>query len=203
MLCGRDVAWPILRLGDRSAVLVRRTGRPILVARRGRRSRRSSLPGGARSPAAGARIPPSPEQFIGFKVGADNKLARWDKIVEYMKRSRRQLRPRAPPRARQDQRRQLRSSSLEIASPETLKNLDRYKQLERKLYFQDGAPSAARARRDLPPGQGRRARHLQHPRERGRRHADVARARAPARDRRLAGGAGRSSTTSSSCSCRA
>src|SRR5262245_66416830 len=32
---------------------------------------------------------------------------------------------------------------LEIASPETLKNLDRYKGLERKLYFQGGAPSAA------------------------------------------------------------
>ena len=28
---------------------------------------------------------PSPEQFIGFPVGADNKLARWDKIVDYMK----------------------------------------------------------------------------------------------------------------------
>src|SRR5262245_48887463 len=28
---------------------------------------------------------PSPEQFIGFKVGADNKLARWDTIVSYMK----------------------------------------------------------------------------------------------------------------------
>ena len=27
----------------------------------------------------------TPEQFLGFKVGADNKLARWDKIVEYMK----------------------------------------------------------------------------------------------------------------------
>ena len=30
---------------------------------------------------------------------------------------------------------------LEIASPDTLKNLDRYKQMERKLYFQGGAPS--------------------------------------------------------------
>ena len=28
---------------------------------------------------------PSPEQFTGFKVGADNKLVRWDKILEYMK----------------------------------------------------------------------------------------------------------------------
>ena len=32
--------------------------------------------------------------------------------------------------------------ALEIASPDTLKNLDRYKQLERQLYFQNGAPSA-------------------------------------------------------------
>ncbi|MQA30577.1 MAG: hypothetical protein GEU82_12210, partial [Luteitalea sp.] len=27
----------------------------------------------------------TPEQFIGFRVGTDNKLARWDRIVEYMK----------------------------------------------------------------------------------------------------------------------
>ena len=27
----------------------------------------------------------TPEQFLGFKVGADNKLVRWDKIVDYMK----------------------------------------------------------------------------------------------------------------------
>ena len=27
----------------------------------------------------------TPEQFLGFKVGADNKLARWDRIVDYMK----------------------------------------------------------------------------------------------------------------------
>ena len=27
----------------------------------------------------------SPEQFIGFKVGSDNKLVRWEKIVEYMR----------------------------------------------------------------------------------------------------------------------
>src|SRR5689334_13554127 len=33
--------------------------------------------------AAGSVSPP--DQFIGFKVGADNKLARWDKIVDYMK----------------------------------------------------------------------------------------------------------------------
>ena len=32
--------------------------------------------------AAASLLPP--DQFIGFKVGADNKLIRWDKIVEYM-----------------------------------------------------------------------------------------------------------------------
>ena len=26
----------------------------------------------------------SPESFLGFPVGADNKLAHWDQIVEYM-----------------------------------------------------------------------------------------------------------------------
>ena len=33
--------------------------------------------------------------------------------------------------------------ALEISSADTLKNLDRYKQLERKLYFRDGTPSDA------------------------------------------------------------
>ena len=28
---------------------------------------------------------PTPEQFFGFRIGTDNKLARWDKIVEYMR----------------------------------------------------------------------------------------------------------------------
>ena len=36
-------------------------------------------------PVAAAPAVPTPEQFIGFKVGADTKLARWDRIVEYMK----------------------------------------------------------------------------------------------------------------------
>ena len=84
---------------------------------------------------------PTPEQFIGFKVGTDNKLARWDRIVEYMKAV-----------AASSDRVRLRELGktnngnafvmLEIASPETLKNLDRYKQLERRLYFQNGTPSA-------------------------------------------------------------
>src|SRR5438128_7423952 len=84
----------------------------------------------------------APEQFLGFKVGADNKLVRWDKIVEYMK-----LAAANSDRVRY---RELGPSSngnpfivLEISAPDTLKNVDRYKQMERKLYFQGGAPTDA------------------------------------------------------------
>jgi len=84
----------------------------------------------------------APEQFLGFKVGADNKLIRWDKIVEYMKL--------AAANSDRVRFRELGKTSnnnpfiaLEISSPDTLKNLDRYKQLEKKLYFQGGAPSDA------------------------------------------------------------
>jgi hypothetical protein len=90
---------------------------------------------------------PTPEQFIGFKVGTDTKLARWDRIVEYLKAV-----------AANSDRVRLRELGktnngnpfvmLEIASPDTLKNLDRYKQLERKLYFQNGAPTV-RERDDI------------------------------------------------------
>src|ERR1700704_29787 len=82
----------------------------------------------------------TPAQFLGFTVGADNKLVRWDRIVEYMKLS----------AANSDRVRfrELGKTSdgnpfiaLEISAPETLKNLDHYKQLERKLYFQGGAPT--------------------------------------------------------------
>src|ERR1044071_9731721 len=83
---------------------------------------------------------PTPEQFAGHPIGADNKLVRWDRIVEYMK-----LVSQTSDRVRF---RELGKSTngnpfiaLEISSPDTLKNLDRYKQLERKLYFQGGAPS--------------------------------------------------------------
>src|SRR5690242_352204 len=77
----------------------------------------------------------TPEQFLGHRVGADNKLARWDKIVEYMK-----LAAAGSDRIRF---RELGKTSnnnpfiaLEISAPETLRNLDHYKQLERRLYFQ-------------------------------------------------------------------
>ncbi len=84
----------------------------------------------------------TPEQFLGFKVGADNKLVRWDKIVEYMKLAAANSdRVRVRELGRTSQNNPF--IALEISAADTLKNLGRYKQLERKLYFQGGAPSDA------------------------------------------------------------
>src|SRR6266852_7660407 len=84
----------------------------------------------------------SPEQFFGFRIGADKKLARWDKIVDYMQLV-----------ANNSDRVKFRNLGpttngnpfilLEISSAENLRNLDKLKNLERKLYFQDGAPTDA------------------------------------------------------------
>ena len=84
----------------------------------------------------------SPADFLGFKVGADNKLARWDKIVEYMRQ--------VSTSSNRVRVRDLGKTSngnpfivLEISSPDTLQNLDRFKTMERRLYFQGGAASDA------------------------------------------------------------
>ena len=124
----------------------------------------------------------TPEQFLGFKVGADNKLVRWDKIVDYMKL--------AAANSDRVRFRELGKTSdnnpfiaLEISSPDTLKNLDRYKQLERKLYFQGGAPTDTERDEIFRQGKLVLLDHLQHPRDRDRRVADVGGAGAPPRDR--------------------
>jgi hypothetical protein len=84
----------------------------------------------------------SPEQYFGFRIGSDKKLVRWDKIVEYMQAA-----------AKGSDRVKFRNLGpttsgnpfimLEISSAENLKNLDYIKGLERKLYFQGGAPGEA------------------------------------------------------------
>jgi hypothetical protein len=97
------------------------------------------LPYGSIGHAADGPIP-TPDQFLGFRVGADKKLARWDKIVEYMKTV-----AGASDRVRVRELGKTTNNNpfilLEISAPQTLNNLDRYKQLERKLYFQGGAPT--------------------------------------------------------------
>src|SRR3954465_11243546 len=86
---------------------------------------------------AGGQAPvlPSPEQYFGFRIGRDNKLARWDKIVDYMK-----LVSQTSDRVRYRELGKTTNGNpfiaLEIASPETLKNLEHFKQLDRRLYFQ-------------------------------------------------------------------
>ena len=130
----------------------------------------------------------SPEQFIGFKVGADNKLVRWDKIVEYMKLAAADSDRVRLPRARARPAAAIRSSRSKSASPDTLQEPRPVQAARAPTVLPGRSAERARARRDLPAGQGRRARHLQRSRHRDRRHADGARAGPPARDRRLAGG---------------
>ena len=102
----------------------------------------SALVGGPPAQAQRGAPLPTPEQFLGFKVGADTKLARWDKIVEYM-----QIVASASDRVRVRELGKTTNGnpfiSVEISAPETLKNIDRFKQFERKLYFQGGAPTDA------------------------------------------------------------
>lgn len=84
----------------------------------------------------------TPEDFFGFKIGADRKLARYDKIVEYYKAV-----------AAHSDRVRVRTIGpttngnpfviVEVSSAENIRNLDHLKALERKLYFQGGAPTDA------------------------------------------------------------
>ncbi|HXV86125.1 MAG TPA: M14 family zinc carboxypeptidase, partial [Gemmatimonadales bacterium] len=91
------------------------------------------------APPVRAQSLPSPAQVFGHQIGADRKLVDWDGIVRYMR-----MADQASDRV--TLREAGRSSHgrpfllLEISSPETLANLDRYKGLQRRLYFQDHVP---------------------------------------------------------------
>lgn len=84
----------------------------------------------------------SPEQYFGFRIGADRKLVRYDKAAEYFQKL-----------AAESDRVRFHNLGpttlgapfvmLEVSSAENLKNLDHWKALERKLYFQGGAPTDA------------------------------------------------------------
>jgi len=84
----------------------------------------------------------TPEQFAGFRIGTDSKLVGWNKIVEYMRLVADQS-PRVQVRELGKSTNGLPFIAVEISAPETLRDLDRFKALERKLYFQGGAPTAA------------------------------------------------------------
>jgi len=77
---------------------------------------------------------PTPEQFAGFRMGADSKLVRWDRIVEYMR-----LAASASPRIKVDELGKTTNGnpflSITISASETLKNLDSYKATQRRLAY--------------------------------------------------------------------
>jgi len=80
-----------------------------------------------------AQTIPAPEQFFGHKIGAEKKLARWDKIVEYMrivdKSSDRMI--------LQDAGKTTNGNPfilMVISSPDNLRNIERYKQINRRLF---------------------------------------------------------------------
>jgi hypothetical protein len=85
---------------------------------------------------------PTPEQFAGFRMGADKKLVNWDKIVEYMK-----LAGASSPRIKVEE---LGKTSMgnpfltvTISAPDTLKDLPRYKANQRRLAYDRGLDEAA------------------------------------------------------------
>ncbi len=84
---------------------------------------------------------PTPEQFAGFRMGADKKLVNWDKIVEYLK-----LAGAASPRIKVEE---IGKTSMgnpfltvTISTPETLKDLPRYKANQRRLAYDRGLNEA-------------------------------------------------------------
>ena len=86
---------------------------------------------------ASAEAIPTPQQYFGFRIGADRKIVRYDKIIEYFQKlasasDRVRFRNLGPTTGGNP------FVMLEIAAPATLRNLEHYKTLERRLYFQGG-----------------------------------------------------------------
>ena len=77
---------------------------------------------------------PTPEQYAGFRIGADTKLVRWDRIVEYMR-----MASSASPRIRVEELGKTTNGnpflSVTISAPDTLKNLESYKSTQRRLAY--------------------------------------------------------------------
>lgn len=83
----------------------------------------------------------SPADRFGHAVGADGKLVRWDGIVDYL-RTVAEASPRVNVREIGPTTHDRPFVLLEISSEATMADLDRYKQIQRRLYFQDHVPGA-------------------------------------------------------------
>src|SRR4051812_22697684 len=75
---------------------------------------------------------PSPESHFGHKIGVDRELLDWDKVVSYF-----QLLARSSDRIRVTEYGRTAENRpmivATIAAPETLRNLDRYREIQRRL----------------------------------------------------------------------
>src|SRR6476661_3097639 len=77
---------------------------------------------------------PTPEQFAGFRMGAETKLVRWERIVEYMR-----LAASSSQRVKVDELGKTTNGnpfvSVTISAPDTLKNLNSYKATQQRLAY--------------------------------------------------------------------
>ena len=81
---------------------------------------------------AAAQSIPSPEEFFGFKMGTDGELVQWDKVVEYFNL----LADRSDRIIVQNLGKSTEGNPFILAiisSPENLKNLEKYRQISKKL----------------------------------------------------------------------
>ncbi|MFC1627816.1 M14 metallopeptidase family protein [Gemmatimonadota bacterium] len=103
------------------------------------------------APRTTAQTLQTPEEFLGFPVGADNKLAHWDQIFEYM-----QMTSESSGRVMMEI---LGKSTLgrdfplmTITSAENMGDLDRLKEINRRLYDPDSVTSDEEAQRLIDEG---------------------------------------------------
>ncbi len=103
------------------------------------------------APRTPAQTLQTPEEFLGFPVGADNKLAHWDQIFEYL-----QMASESSGRIMMEV---LGKSTLgrdfplmTITSAGNMRNLDRLKEINRRLYDPDSITSEEEARRLIDEG---------------------------------------------------
>jgi hypothetical protein len=88
-----------------------------------------------------AQTLPAPEQFAGFRMGADRQLLRWDKIVDYMK-----LAASRTGRVRYEETGRTTNGHpyavLTIAARDTLRDLKRFQDQQRRLAYPRGLEGA-------------------------------------------------------------
>jgi hypothetical protein len=93
---------------------------------------------------------PSPEQFFGFQMGADRKLANWDRLLDYYRAlDQASDRMQVVELGKTSEGRPY--IAIFISSPANLKNLDRYKQINARLADPRGL-SEAEARKLVAEG---------------------------------------------------